>query len=87
MNDYAKENLSTEQQTTSQETRLQSENGDEKRTRCLETPPGVKDGDTAETLAARILEREHRLYVESIARIVEGKFEIRGRCVLNRTLT
>ncbi|MDQ3321070.1 MAG: phosphoribosylglycinamide formyltransferase [Acidobacteriota bacterium] len=41
----------------------------------------VKDDDTAETLAARILEREHQLYVESIARIVEGKFEIRGRHV------
>ncbi|HXG82914.1 MAG TPA: phosphoribosylglycinamide formyltransferase [Pyrinomonadaceae bacterium] len=47
----------------------------------------VKDSDTAETLAARILEREHALYVESIAKIVEGKFEIRGRRVLNRALT
>jgi ribonuclease P protein component len=36
---YAKENLSTEQQTTSQKTRLQSENGDEKRTRRHQTPP------------------------------------------------
>ncbi|MBA3334767.1 MAG: phosphoribosylglycinamide formyltransferase [Acidobacteria bacterium] len=42
----------------------------------------VKDNDTAETLAARILEREHALYVEAIARIVEGKFEIRGRRVI-----
>ncbi len=41
----------------------------------------VKDDDTAETLAARILEHEHALYVESIAKIVEGKFEICGRRV------
>ncbi len=47
----------------------------------------VKDDDTMETLAARILECEHALYVESVARIVEGKFEIRGRRVLNRALT
>ncbi len=42
MNHYAKENLSTKQQTTSQETRLQSENGDEKRTRGFKTPPGER---------------------------------------------
>jgi len=47
----------------------------------------VEDKDTAESLSARILEREHALYVESIARIVEGKFEIRGRRVLERALT
>jgi phosphoribosylglycinamide formyltransferase-1 len=42
----------------------------------------VFDSDTAETLSARILEHEHALYVESIAKIVEGKFEIRGRRVI-----
>lgn len=47
----------------------------------------VKDDDTAETLAARILEREHALYIDSIAKIVEGKLMIRGRRVLNRALT
>ena len=41
----------------------------------------VFDEDTAETLAARILEYEHALYVESIAKIVEGKIEIVGRKV------
>ncbi len=42
MTNYAKENLSTEQQTPCQETRLQSENGDEKRSRGYKTPPGER---------------------------------------------
>jgi phosphoribosylglycinamide formyltransferase-1 len=44
----------------------------------------VLDEDTAETLAERILEHEHALYIESIAQIVEEKIEIRGRRVLIR---
>ena len=44
----------------------------------------VLDDDTAETLASRILEHEHRLYVESIARIATGKIELRGRRVLTK---
>ena len=32
----------------------------------------VKDGETAETLAARILEQEHGAYVEAVRRIVIG---------------
>jgi phosphoribosylglycinamide formyltransferase-1 len=32
----------------------------------------VKDDDTAETLAARILEKEHGAYVEAVRRIVTG---------------
>jgi ribonuclease P protein component len=39
MNDYAKENLSAEQPPPRQETRLQGENGDEKRTRRYQAPP------------------------------------------------
>ena len=42
----------------------------------------VFDEDTTETLAARILEQEHELYVESIRRIVEGNFEIHGRRIV-----
>lgn len=42
----------------------------------------VKDEDTPETLSARILEHEHALYVESIAKIVEGNYEIQGRRVI-----
>lgn len=41
----------------------------------------VVEDDTPETLSARILECEHALYVESIAKIVEGKIEIVGRRV------
>ena len=43
----------------------------------------VKDHDTAETLSARILEHEHVLYVEAIARIAAGEIEIRGRRVVS----
>ena len=39
MNDYAKKNLSTEQSPPRQETRLQSENGDEERTRRDKATP------------------------------------------------
>jgi ribonuclease P protein component len=39
MNNYAKENLSTKQPSPRQETRLQSENGDQERTRRHQTPP------------------------------------------------
>ena len=41
----------------------------------------VKDDDTAESLAARILEHEHALYIESVKRIAEGKIKIVGRRV------
>ena len=44
----------------------------------------VLETDTAETLAARILEHEHRLYVESIAQIAAGKIEIHGRRVTTK---
>jgi phosphoribosylglycinamide formyltransferase-1 len=42
----------------------------------------VLDDDTLETLTARILEQEHRLYVEAVAKIVSGKYEIKGRRVI-----
>lgn len=47
----------------------------------------VKDDDTAETLAARILQHEHALYVEAIAKIVRGNYKIVGRRVIDATLT
>ncbi len=43
----------------------------------------VRDEDTAESLAARILEHEHALYVEAVRRIAEGNIEIVGRRVLS----
>jgi phosphoribosylglycinamide formyltransferase-1 len=39
----------------------------------------VEDGDTAETLSARILEQEHLAYPEAIARVLSGQYEISGR--------
>ena len=43
----------------------------------------VKDDDTPETLAARILKHEHSLYVEAIAKILKGKIKIVGRRVVS----
>jgi len=40
--------------------------------------------DTEETLAARILEQEHRLYAEALALVVSGKYEIIGRRVVQK---
>jgi phosphoribosylglycinamide formyltransferase 1 len=39
----------------------------------------VRDEDTAESLAARIMEEEHRLYPEAIARVLAGGWRIDGR--------
>jgi phosphoribosylglycinamide formyltransferase-1 len=39
----------------------------------------VEDGDTTETLSARILEQEHLAYPEAIARVLSGRYEISGR--------
>ena len=33
----------------------------------------VEAGDTVETLSARVLKQEHRLYVETLQKISEGK--------------
>lgn len=41
----------------------------------------VKDDDAAETLAARILEEEHRLYPQAIQLFAEGRLEVVGRRV------
>ncbi len=42
----------------------------------------VLDNDTAETLAARILDQEHRIYPEAIALVLSGKYRIQGRRVI-----
>jgi phosphoribosylglycinamide formyltransferase-1 len=42
----------------------------------------VKDEDTAESLAARILEHEHALYVEALKKLVRGNYKIDGRRVV-----
>ncbi|MCH6554503.1 MAG: phosphoribosylglycinamide formyltransferase [Acidobacteria bacterium] len=42
----------------------------------------VEDGDTEETLAARILREEHRIYAEAINIVLSGRYRIEGRRVL-----
>ena len=42
----------------------------------------VKAGDTEETLAARVLSEEHRIYTEAVRLVLSGKFRIEGRRVL-----
>lgn len=39
----------------------------------------VRDGDTPESLAARILEAEHRLYPEAIGLLLAGRWTVEGR--------
>ncbi|MBX7245984.1 MAG: phosphoribosylglycinamide formyltransferase [Candidatus Sumerlaeaceae bacterium] len=39
----------------------------------------VLPGDNEETLSARILEREHEVYSETLKRLTEAKWEVRGR--------
>jgi phosphoribosylglycinamide formyltransferase-1 len=39
----------------------------------------VHDDDTAETLAARILDVEHRIYPEAVASLLDGRWAIQGR--------
>jgi phosphoribosylglycinamide formyltransferase-1 len=42
----------------------------------------VEDGDTEETLAARILREEHRIYAEAINIVLSGRYRIEGRRVI-----
>jgi phosphoribosylglycinamide formyltransferase-1 len=42
----------------------------------------VYDGDTEETLAARILEEEHRILPQAIQYIAEQRLEVSGRRVI-----
>lgn len=46
----------------------------------------VEDGDTVETLSARILEQEHLAYPEAIARVVSGEYEVVGRRFVKASL-
>jgi phosphoribosylglycinamide formyltransferase-1 len=45
----------------------------------------VHNNDTEETLAARILKEEHRIYPQAIQFFAEGKIEIKGRKVRIKT--
>ncbi len=45
----------------------------------LQRTVAVEDGDTAETLSARILVEEHKAYAEAIGRVLSGEWRIAGR--------
>ena len=42
----------------------------------------VEDGDTEETLSARILKEEHKIYSEAVKIVLDGKYKISGRRVV-----
>lgn len=42
----------------------------------------VVDGDTEETLSARILREEHRIYSEAVRIVLEGRYKLEGRRVV-----
>ena len=45
----------------------------------------VRDGDTPESLAARILVEEHRIYPEAIQAVLDGGWRIEGRRFVGRS--
>ena len=48
----------------------------------LQASVPVENEDTTETLSARILREEHRIYSEAIRIVVEGRYRIEGRRVI-----
>ena len=48
----------------------------------LQAAVPIEDADTPETLAARILREEHRIYTEAVRLVLEGRVRIEGRRVL-----
>ncbi len=48
----------------------------------LQAIVSVEDKDTEESLSARILKEEHRIYSEAVRIVLDGKFKIEGRRVL-----
>jgi phosphoribosylglycinamide formyltransferase-1 len=48
----------------------------------LQSPVAVEDGDTVETLSARIVVEEHRIYSEAIRWVLSGNYKLIGRRVI-----
>jgi phosphoribosylglycinamide formyltransferase-1 len=48
----------------------------------IQAPVPVRDDDTEETLSARILTQEHRIYAEAIAIVIAGQYRVEGRRVV-----
>jgi phosphoribosylglycinamide formyltransferase-1 len=51
----------------------------------VQAPVPVFDGDTEDTLSARILVEEHRIYPEAIQLFLDGDWIVEGRCFVRRT--
>ena len=49
----------------------------------LQSVVPVNDDDTEDTLSARILEHEHKIYSEAVRIVLEGRYKIQGRRVLD----
>ncbi len=49
----------------------------------LQAAVPVEDSDTEETLSARILKEEHRIYSEAIRMVLSGRYSITGRRVIS----
>jgi phosphoribosylglycinamide formyltransferase-1 len=50
----------------------------------LQAPVPVMPDDTVETLAARVLVEEHRIYPEAIRAVLDGGWRIEGRCFVGK---
>jgi phosphoribosylglycinamide formyltransferase 1 len=48
----------------------------------LQAAVAVRDSDTVDSLSARILAEEHRIYSEAVSIILEGRYRIEGRRVI-----
>jgi phosphoribosylglycinamide formyltransferase-1 len=48
----------------------------------LQEAVAVREDDTTESLSARILEAEHRLYPRAVKIVLEGRFRLEGRRVI-----
>ncbi|HUI74514.1 MAG TPA: phosphoribosylglycinamide formyltransferase [Candidatus Acidoferrum sp.] len=49
----------------------------------LQSAVPILDADTVDSLSARILKEEHRLYTEAVNIVLEGNYKIVGRRVIN----
>jgi phosphoribosylglycinamide formyltransferase-1 len=48
----------------------------------LQAVVSIEDRDTEDTLSARILQEEHRIYSEAVKIVLDGRFKIEGRRVI-----
>jgi phosphoribosylglycinamide formyltransferase-1 len=46
----------------------------------LQSAVPVLDDDTVDTLSARILVEEHKIYPEAIRLVLDGRWHLNGRC-------